>query len=725
MVFGNLMRSLALLLALSMATAWAAGETGSLEGTVADAAGDAMAGVNISVEGPALPAVVGSATDADGRYVIGNLPPGVYEVRVSHVGYRMATESGVRIAAGQTRSMSFELEATVIYLEQSVVSASRTKEKALDAPASIAIVEAAEIRDRPALNVAEQIRDLPGVDYAKNGLVQANTVVRGFNNIFSGAMLTLTDNRIARVPALRINVTNFIPATSDDIERIEVVLGPGSALYGPNSANGVMHIITRSPLTSQGVTAQVGLGERSVRRGAVRAAGAVTPELGVKLSAQYYTGEDWEYLDPAEEAAKVANPALKDRDFDIAKQSAEARVDYRPSDDLSAVLSVGYNSGDYIELTGLGAAQAIGWSYNYVQTRLSYRGAFAQYYHNWNDAGDTYLLQTGEPMVDKSTLDVFQVQHRAEIGTRQSFTYGVDALLTRPDTEETIYGQNEDDDDINEYGVYVQSETGLSDELDLVLALRRDTHNRLDDAVYSPRAALLYKPLETQTFRATYNRAFSTPTTVNLYLDLLTREDPLSLGPRLQASGIALPFTPQLNMRAQGTYRDGFDEGFTFQGTATAPSFRSPFAPMTGLTTDNYIPMANTAFAGVILQEMVPAIQTQASQLIAAQLMLAGMDAATAQATADQQAAAVAAAVPMIVPTELSALSYRMLNLNLAKAQSDDPLQRAFPFDVVTEVKDVPRTQPTITQTMELGYKGIIGGNLVLAADLYRTETKD
>ena len=113
--------------------------------------------------------------------------------------------------------------------------------------------------------VAEHIRDLPAVDFAQTGLAQANVVARGFNNIFSGAMLTLTDNRIARVPSLRLNAYNFIPVTNDDIERIELVLGPGSALYGPNSANGVMHIITRSPLDQQGKMSNW-LGERSVRR---------------------------------------------------------------------------------------------------------------------------------------------------------------------------------------------------------------------------------------------------------------------------------------------------------------------------------------------------------------------------------------------------------------------------------------------------------------------------
>ena len=723
----SLIRSALLLLVIPAVLS--AQETGSLTGRITDTEGGGLAAANITVTGPALTGPVGSVTDAEGQYAVPGLPPGAYEVRVSYIGYRTAVQTRVRVVAGRTRTLDVALEQTVIFLEQNVVSASRTQEKALDAPASIAVVESQEIRDRAALNVAEQIRDLPGVDFAKNGLVQSNTVIRGFNNIFSGAMLTLTDNRLARVPALRINVTNFIPATSDDIERIEVVLGPGSALYGPNSANGVMHIITRSPLTSEGVTAQIGVGERSLRRAAVRVASAITPELGVKISAQAYAGEDWHYLDPVEEAARAANPALKGRDFDISKQAIEARLDYRPSDDLLAIVSYGHNSGDYIELTGLGAAQTIDWTYDYVQTRVRYRGLFAQYYHNWNDSGDTYLLRTGEPMIDKSTLDVFQVQHTAELGGRQSFTYGVDALFTRPDTEESIYGQNEDDDNIDEFGVYLQSETDLTERLDLVLALRYDTHNRLDDPVFSPRAALLYKPTATQALRATYNRAFSTPTTVNLYLDLLTGADPFGLK---SSFGPVLGFEPQIDVRAQGTYRDGFDEGFTFRRSADGlPMYRTPFAPVLAgqlqalglspgsdaysMDEEGFIALSDPVATGVmwgiargaVLNGIAPVFEGLATQ----QLIAAGVPADVAAA----QAAALAANLGVLLPQQLPGLSMAMASLNLETRG----------FDPVIDAVDVPRTQPTITQTLELGYKGVVGGNLVVAVDVYRTDVED
>ena len=81
---------------------------------------------------------------------------------------------------------------------------------------------------------------------------------------------------------MRLNAYNFIPVTNEDVERIEVVLGPGSALYGPNSANGVLHVITTSPFASAGTTVQMGLGERSLRKAAFRHAGSMSPHIALQ-----------------------------------------------------------------------------------------------------------------------------------------------------------------------------------------------------------------------------------------------------------------------------------------------------------------------------------------------------------------------------------------------------------------------------------------------------------
>ena len=260
------------------------------------------------------------------------------------------------------------------------------------------------------------------------------------------------------------------------------------------------------------------------------------------------------------------------------------RLDWRASDDLTAILSAGHSMSDVVGLTGVGASQAIDWQYNYTQLRLLYGDWFFQAFRNWNDAGGTYLLRTGIPVVDRSSLNVFQAQHTTRLGQRQRFTYGFDALMTRPDTDGTIMGGNEEDDDLNEFGGYLQSETALSDPLDLVLALRYDYHSRLADPELSPRAALVFKPRETQTLRLTFNRAFSTPTSNNLYLDLQTARDPFGLSanftPLFSALGLG-EFRP-IDIWTQGNYRStGY--GFTFRrDEAGRPLFRSPFSATGG-----------------------------------------------------------------------------------------------------------------------------------------------
>ena len=199
-------------------------DMGNLTGKVEDEMGEALFAANVVVKGPAIEGIRGVITDEQGIYRIDRLPPGIYEITISYIGYETTVVSGVEIRAGESTTRNFELTAVALIGQQVVVSASRKQEKALDAPASIATIEAAEIRDRGVLSPTEHIKALPGVDFSKTGISQSNVVVRGFNNVFSGALLTLVDNRIARVPSLRFNAFDMLPVTGEDIERIEVVL---------------------------------------------------------------------------------------------------------------------------------------------------------------------------------------------------------------------------------------------------------------------------------------------------------------------------------------------------------------------------------------------------------------------------------------------------------------------------------------------------------------------
>ena len=684
-------------------------DLGSLTGSVQDETGEALFAANVTVKGPTIEGVRGGITNEQGIYLIDRLPPGIYEITISYIGYETLIATGVEIRAGESITRDFKLIAVALIGQQVVVSASRKQEKALDAPASIATVDAAEIRDRAVLSPTEHIKSLPGVDFSKTGISQSNVVVRGFNNVFSGALLTLVDNRIARVPSLRFNAFDMIPVTGEDIERIEVVLGPGSALYGPNSSSGVMHIITRSPFGSEGNTISISGGERSVRKISLRHASSLNNKIGIKISGVHSSAHDWEYIDPLEVDSRGFNP----RDYNSKKTMGELRLDFRPTDDLTIIGSAGYTKTSGIELTGLGAGQAKDWTYNFYQGRLLYRGWFAQVFYNTSNAGKTRLLIPDDPIVDNSHLIVLQLQHNASLGEKQHFAYGADVLRTRPVTGGTINGIYEDNDNTDEYGFYLQSETSLTDQLELVLAGRIDKHSHIEDPFFSPRAALVIKPTQENTLRLTYNRAFSTPSTSNLFLDRVGVPDVFGLGALEPVFG----FSPAIDVRAQGTA----DTGFSFRkGDNGLPLYRTAFAPVAGLSKDHYFALHDpqgtnlmwSVARGVIMSTLLAELEPLATGLFTDRLGLP-----------PDQAAAVAAQIvgdfPGVIPEQLSGLQNTAGTLNTATA-SFDPVP-----DLANAVPDIGKIASTITETFEVGYKGIVKNKLILAADAYLSKKRN
>jgi outer membrane receptor for ferrienterochelin and colicins len=640
-------------------------QSGEIRGTVQAAqTGQPVPGAVVEVVTVAGQVARRTVTENDGSFVVSGVSPGTYVVQATITGYATQRASNVSVQPGQPISLTFTMTPMAVELDPVVISASRRTEKALSAPAHVEVVTPRLVEERPAVTASDHVRGLPGVDIAQTGMITSSVVTRGFNNVFSGALLMITDNRIASVPSLRVNAPYMIPASNEDISRIEVLLGPASALYGPNSSNGVMHIITRSPFESAGTTVSVAGGERSVFQGAVRHAGVATENIGYKVSGQYFRGNDWRYVDPAEEEARDRaepsdpNTRIGLRDYTTENFKVDGRVDMRPAQNMEVILSSGMNQvGNAIEMTGIGAAQARDWRYSYLQGRFRWDRLFAQAFGNFSDAGDTYLLRTGEPVVDRSRLYVAQVQHGLDLlEGRQNFTYGLDYQLTQPRTAGTVVGRNEGKE-IREVGVYLQSETRLLSNFDFIASGRLDSHNYVRETVLSPRAAVVFRPTESQTLRLTYNRAFDTPTSNNIFLDIE-----------------AARLSPFLSVRAIGVPNDGFAFRRDCPGGAGNLCMRTGLNPGAG-----YIP-ANAAL-------LWPAV---------VQIML--------QQEVDLRG------LPAPAPTEVGT-TLRLFNTTTQLFIDANP----------ADVLDIAPLEPTISNTWELGYRGLLLDRLLLSGALFHT----
>ena len=656
-------------------------QQGTIAGQVTDAeTGEPLAGA--SVEALGQPGLQG--TNDTGRFSL-SVPPGTHSVVVTFIGHETTRVDGISVGAGETTNLMISMRSQALVLNPVVITASRRQEKALDAPASITTVSASEIARSTATTVADHVRTVVGVDAAQTGIASGTLVARGFNNVFSGALLTIIDNRYARIPSLRFNAYSMFPTNDLDIDRIEVSLGPGAALYGPNAANGVMHIITTSPIDRQGTTISLAGGERSLFHGQFRSAHSPSESFGLKISGQYQRGNDWEYDDPAEGQARMAGCSICTRDYDAERYSADARLDFRFAGDGSFILNGGTSTlAKGVDLTGIGAFQVKNWAYNFAQARLSKGRLFAQAFLNMTDSGGdpsapaqdgTFGLRTGAAVVDQSRTMAAQFQYGFDVGPWQSFTYGVDWQRTDPRTGGTIFGRNEDDDIITEIGTYLHSETSLGDKVDLVTAIRIDDHNRLTDVNISPRAALALKPTENQNFRITYNRAFATPSTTNLFLDIIAAQIPLS----------PLPLT--YNIRALGVPSGGFTFSAQCPGGLMSYCMRSPFVPGQALP-------ANAAALWAGLLDLLPSILPPSFAPFAGTLQNLLRD-------------------PGALPGD-PAIGTVLRRLDQA---ATDP-SMAFPIDT-SPVESIADLTSTINNTFEVGYKGLINDRVLLAADVY------
>lgn len=610
------------------------GEIRSAEGPVAGAVVEALADDSVAWRT--------QATD-EGRYRL-DLPPGTYGILVRSIGYAPARRDSVAVAGDLTFDAT--LEALPYRLNTVVVTALRRTEKALDAPASITVVDAAAVQERTAVTALDHTVGLPGVDVAVQGLHGRQVVGRGFNQTFGTSLLLLSDYRIASIPSLRANLSHFITPVEDDLERVEVLRGPASALYGPNAADGVVHFITRSPFESPGVSLSGVVGGRSLIEGTGRYARVVSPTLAFKLSGKYLRGDEW--------SAPPVPAELAPRDPRIERVAGEARIDLRPTPTATAVLTLGSTLAmSHVEYTPIGASQVRDWRYDFGQLRYSDGRFFAQAFVNINSAGSTFNLRTLERVHDRSNLVVAQVQHGLEVARRATLTYGLDFQRTEPRTAGTIDGRNEDDDVSLELGAYGQAETRLSPTLTLLTAARLDRHNRIRGVVFSPRLGLVLSPTETQRLRLTYNRAFTTPTATDLFLDIRAA----SLDP--------LPFS----LRAEGVPKQGFRFGRDCPGGLC---MSSPFAPGQRLPVD----------ATLLWPAVVEILRTNGVDL-------SGLPPPT----------------QVDVGTVLRTL---------------DPSVAAF-RDHTAPVRDIAPLEPTITNSVELGYKGLVARKLVLDVSLYHT----
>ena len=546
-----------------MVPAGAAQRTGTLAGEVTDAeTNEPLPGANVVLTGTSL----GASTGADGSYEIEEVPEGTYTVRVSFVGYEASTFD-VSVTAGSTARQNVALQPRTFLGDEIVVTGSRRAEKVLDSPVNIQSVSAAQLQESGGGTFLSALSNLKGVDFVDVGINGQGISARGFNNHFNTRMLSMTDGRVAQLPGTGLPQGNFLPTSQLDVQSIEVIVGPASALYGPNAHTGVVNVITKDPWNESGVALDVRGGGNDLFDTNIRAAGTINDAFGWKVTGQYMTATDFRpERGPAPDAGGSEPHYYSGlfeseliNDYDVESISTEGSLYYRFTDDWMLEGSFGFSENDNLGLTNNGRNRILGWQVNYQNIQLSSSNWYAQFTRTANDAGDTYqingvastaatqiatpdngintladvdlpTLREANRFTDKGELLDSEIQYSSSVGSLE-FVTGAQLRQYNPDSEGTFLADGAGQDiSATEVGGYVQADYYLLEErLRLNAAARLDDHSDYGTQ-FSPKAALVYTVAPENNLRIGYNRAFKSPTVLESNLLISVAGAPIFRG---------------------------------------------------------------------------------------------------------------------------------------------------------------------------------------------------
>src|SRR5258708_23317375 len=146
------------------------------------------------------------------------------------------------------------------YEEVVVVSASRTDEKLINAPATMTVIGPETIQSAPTQNFAELLRTVPGVNITQVSARDINVTSRGATGTLATGMRALLDGRSLYQDFFGFVMWDFLPVNLNEIKQVEVIRGPASAVWGANAVAGGVNVITKSPREMQGTSAVLGVG---------------------------------------------------------------------------------------------------------------------------------------------------------------------------------------------------------------------------------------------------------------------------------------------------------------------------------------------------------------------------------------------------------------------------------------------------------------------------------
>jgi outer membrane receptor for ferrienterochelin and colicins len=469
--------------------------------------------INISIKGT----TIGTATDATGHYFLKNLPTGKFTMVVSGVGYK-TIEKEIDLTSVKSLEENFEMEEDQIMLEGVVVSANRNETNRREAPTIVNIISPKGFEITNSVCLAQGLDFQPGLRTEINctncGLPQVR--INGLDGTYSQILI---DSRPIYSALQSVYGIEQIP--SNMIERVEVVRGGGSAIFGTNAIGGTINIITKDPVTNSVSLSNTTtlIGGKAPDINTFLNASVVTDDTkaGVDIFASIRERNPYEYYgDGYSVITKLNVRNIGFKGFYKTSNYSKLTLEYH---NLYNFL----RGGNDFNLPPQQADICEQAEYNINTGGLNYDIFSKDDKHHFNIYSSAQLINRTNYAGAQQDPKGFGKTDGQTFDAGLQYTYSMNKLLFMPaeltaGTEyyldklhDEILGYNRTtDQNINIISVYLQNEW-KNEKFSILLGGRFDKHDLIKNPILSPRINLRYNPNEIISLRASYSTGFRAP----------------------------------------------------------------------------------------------------------------------------------------------------------------------------------------------------------------------
>jgi iron complex outermembrane receptor protein len=453
-----------------------------------------------------------------------------------------------------------------------ITSVSRKEEKLNDAAAAIFVLNNDDLRRSGATTVADALRLVPGLQVA--AIDSANWAVssRGFNSQFDNKLLVMIDGRTVYSPLFSGVYWNVQQMFFDDVDRIEVIRGPGATIWGANAVNGVISILSKSARDTQGGLIYGGGGDQAMALGGARYGGKIGEYTYYRIYDSYQLNDDF----------LLANDSSAKDSWDL--QKGGFRVDHYTRNDGQFTWQGDAYAGNLADHTGdLYGFNLLGrWT-----QRISERSSFeVQSYFDHTYQNDA-LAKANVDTADLSWQHTFGLGERNDVIWGAGYRFN-DSRVTKANSPAVTIVNKEIA--LNLFSAFVQDEFKLiPDHLTFTLGTKLE-HNDFTGFELQPNARLMFKPSENQTVWAAVSRAVRTPSDFEGEDFITFAQGAPLVGP---GGRLYVPTTvgnPNIKSEVLWAYELGYRIQPTPRVSADLAAFYNDYSRLVGQLPEDFIP---------------------------------------------------------------------------------------------------------------------------------------